>query len=106
MVYYSLQLGGFFSTATPSEEKSFGPVWPIFSLPFLSKTCKNLFLNSDMTLSSFNINEKYHSGFYSCHSTETELFKIINDVKSNTDQNKDSVLVLLNCSLHPTTPFF
>lgn len=59
-----------------------------------------------MTLSSFNINEKYHSGFYSRHSKETVLFKIINDVKSNTDQNKDSVLVLLNCSLHPTAPFF
>lgn len=58
-----------------------------------------------MTLSSFNINEKYHSGFYSRHSTETVLFKIINDVKSNTDQNKDSVLVLLNCSIRPLHSF-
>ncbi len=52
----------------------------------------NNFINSNNKL------EVFQSGFWTNHSTETALVKVVNDIRIDLDANKPSVLVLLDLS--------
>lgn len=72
---------------------------PISNLPFISKVLEKIVatqINSFLTEN--NILEEFQSGFRKYHSTETALTKIISDLRINSDENKVSILVLLDLS--------
>ena len=72
---------------------------PISNLPFLSKLLEKIVL---LQLSDFlNTNcllDKFQSGFRPNHSTETALLKITNDIRTNLNSKKPTILVLLDLS--------
>ncbi|XP_073349448.1 uncharacterized protein [Pagrus major] len=70
---------------------------PVSNLPFLSKILEKLVSNQvNEFLNSKHILESHQSGFRMNHSTETALLKILNDIRCNLDNNKLTVLVLLD----------
>lgn len=72
---------------------------PISNLPFLSKILEKVVLNQLQSHLSYNsIYEKFQSGFKSCHSTESALLRVLNDVMLTTDSGQFTALVLLDLS--------
>ncbi len=72
---------------------------PISNLPFLSKILQKMVsdqLKSYLSLNS--IYEKFQSGFKSCHSTESALLRVLNDIMLTTDSGQFTALVLLDLS--------
>ena len=70
---------------------------PISKLPFLSKVLEKVVLNQLQSHLDFNdILEKFQSGFKSCHSTETALLRVFNDLFLTADAGNSAVLVLLD----------
>ena len=68
---------------------------PLSNLPYSTQK-DSIQINS--FLEGNNILEEFQSGFRKYHSTETALAKIISDLRLNSNENKVSVLVLLNLS--------
>ncbi|KAI2665842.1 RNA-directed DNA polymerase from mobile element jockey [Labeo rohita] len=70
---------------------------PISKLPFLSKVLeKVVFSQLQFYLDSNKITEKFQSDFKLCHSTETALLKIFNDLLLMADSGQAAVMVLLD----------
>lgn len=70
---------------------------PISKLPFLSKVLEKVIC---VQLQSFliqnDIYEKFQSGFRSCHSTETALLRVFNDLVLTDDSGCAAILVTLD----------
>lgn len=72
---------------------------PISKLPFLSKILERV-VAGQLTayLEENNFTNKFQSGFWKCHSTETALLKVSNDIMMAADAGQYSVLILLDLS--------
>ena len=72
---------------------------PISNIPFLGKVLEKIVL-SQLTsyLTENNIFEEFQSGFRKAYSTETALLKISNDLRWNYNNDKVSILILLDLS--------
>ena len=82
---------------------------PISKLPFISKILEKAILSQVLPfLNSANVLEPFQSGFKACHSTETALLKVSNDLLLMLDTDGTTILVLLDLSAaldtvdHPT----
>ena len=72
---------------------------PISNLPFLSKLLERLVLQQLFSHLTFhNLLSPHQSAYRAGHSTETVLLRILNDLLTSLDQNKISVLLLLDLS--------
>uniref|UniRef100_A0A8C6UH90 Reverse transcriptase domain-containing protein n=1 Tax=Neogobius melanostomus TaxID=47308 RepID=A0A8C6UH90_9GOBI len=70
---------------------------PISKLPFLSKVLeKAVYEQLQSYIDQNTIAEKFQSGFKPCHSTETALLRVFNDLFLTADSGGHSVLVLLD----------
>ena len=80
----------------PNELKNYRP---IFNLHFLSKllekTCSSILVSH---LSTHNLLSIHQSAYWSGHSTETVLLRILNDLLTSLDDSKISILLLLDLS--------
>ena len=80
----------------PNELKNYRP---ISNLPFLSKVLERLILlQLSSHLTTNNLLSPHQSAYRAGHSTETALLRILNDILSALDENKISVLLLLDLS--------
>jgi len=70
---------------------------PISNLTFLSKVIKSV-IHLNKYLINNNPNESLQSAYKSCHSTETALVRVKNDIMMSIDQGKPVILVLLDLS--------
>ena len=72
---------------------------PISLLPFLSKVLEKV-VAKQLTahLEKHNLLARFQSGFRRCHSTETAVVRIANDILSSNDSGKVTALVLLDLS--------
>ncbi|KAK0142224.1 putative RNA-directed DNA polymerase from transposon X-element [Merluccius polli] len=67
---------------------------PISNLPFLSKTLERLVATQLQTHLHFNnLSEPLQSGFYLQHSTETALFKVLNNLLISADTGALNILI-------------
>lgn len=72
---------------------------PISNLPFLAKVLEKVVLKQLQTYITINsISEPFQSGFKSCHSTETVLVKVLNDIFVSLDNGSNVILILLDLS--------
>lgn len=72
---------------------------PISKLPFLSKVKeKCVYFQLLSLLENTNIMEKFQSGFRACHSTESALLKVSNDLLLSLDSGKCAIIILLDLS--------
>ncbi len=72
---------------------------PISNLPLIGKIIEKVVFNQlNKYLNSNGYLDNFQSGFRAHHSTDTQLIKIINDIRLNSDTGKKSVLVLLDLS--------
>uniref|UniRef100_A0A667YPA7 Reverse transcriptase domain-containing protein n=1 Tax=Myripristis murdjan TaxID=586833 RepID=A0A667YPA7_9TELE len=72
---------------------------PISNIPFISKILEKIVaVQINAFLKENNILEEFQSGFRKHHSTETALAKIVSDLRLNYDENKVSILILLDLS--------
>uniref|UniRef100_A0AAZ1XVH5 Reverse transcriptase domain-containing protein n=1 Tax=Oreochromis aureus TaxID=47969 RepID=A0AAZ1XVH5_OREAU len=81
------------------DPNNFNNLRPISNLPFISKILEKVVaaqLHSH--LGNNNIYERFQSGFRSCHSTETALLKVTNDLLIGADSGLLTILVLLDLS--------
>ena len=72
---------------------------PVANLKFLAKTIERVCASQiNDYLSSNNLCSKMQSAFKSCHSTETALLRVYNDLLLVVDQGNEAVLILLDYS--------
>ena len=72
---------------------------PISNLPFLSKVLeKAVILQTCKHLVKFNLFQENQSAYRKNHNTETALLKILNDLLTESDHGKISILILLDLS--------
>ena len=73
--------------------------WPVSNLPFFSEVLERVV---SQQLSGYLLNnyllEPFQSAFRACHSTETALTKVVNDILLTLDSNSTSVLLLQDLS--------
>ena len=84
------------SSLDPSNLKNYRP---ISNLPYLSKLLERLVLHQLFShLTTHNLLSAHQSAYRPGHSTETVLLRIVNDLLNSLDQDKVSVLLLLDLS--------
>ena len=72
---------------------------PVSNLPFLSKVLERIVLKQFLQhLQSHSLLEPFQSAYQKCHSTETALLHIVNDLLQASDRGCVSVLSLLDLS--------
>ena len=72
---------------------------PVSNLPFLSKVIEKVVLSQLLEhLSANDLMDTFQSAYRGCHSTETALLRILNDLLLALDDGKVSVLALLDLS--------
>ena len=72
---------------------------PVSNLPFFSKVLERVVSQQLLTyITDNNLLEPFQSAFRACHSTETALTKVVNDILLMMDSNETSVLLLLDLS--------
>ena len=72
---------------------------PISNLPFLAKVLERVVASQLHTfLNHHDLYEPFQSGFRSCHSTETALLRIVNDLLLSADSGSLNILILLDLS--------
>ena len=72
---------------------------PVSNLPFLSKVLERVVLTQLMThLEIRNLLEPFQSAYQKCHSTETALLHVVNDLLQASDDGHVSILSLLDLS--------
>ncbi len=70
---------------------------PNSNLPFISKIIEKIvFSQLQCFLAENSMFETFQSGFRKCHSTETALLKVLNDILISCDSGDFAVLVLLD----------
>ena len=80
----------------PEDMKNFRPV---SNLSYISKLTEKIVMKQiDQHLDNNNLQEPLQSAYRSNHSTETALVKIVNDLRSEVDNKKCVLLVLLDMS--------
>jgi hypothetical protein len=83
-------------TLDPNELKNFRPV---SNLSFFSKLLEKVVMSQ--LLDHLNINKlwpRFQSAYRACHSTETALLRVLNDLLTACDDGQVSVLILLDLS--------
>ena len=84
------------SNLDPNELKNYRP---ISNLPYLSKLLERLVLHQLFShLTSHSLLSDHQSAYRPGHSTETVILRIANDLLNSLDQDKISVLLLLDLS--------
>lgn len=82
-----------------ADPNNFNNFRPISNLPFLSKILeKTIASQVHAHMSDNNLYEQFQSGFRPCHSTETALIKISNDLLMAADSRQLTILILLDLS--------
>lgn len=72
---------------------------PISKLPFISKILEKVVYSQLYSyLNTYDILDTFQSGFRTCHSTESALLKVTNDILLSLDSGSHVVLVLLDLS--------
>ena len=72
---------------------------PISSLPFLSKVLERIVLKQFLLhLQSHSLLEPFQSAYRKCHSTETALLRVVNDLLQASDTGHVSILPLIDLS--------
>ena len=72
---------------------------PISSLPFLSKVPERIVLKQFLQhLESHSLVEPFQSAYRKCHSTETALLRVVNDLLQASDTGHVSILSLIDLS--------
>ena len=72
---------------------------PISNLPFLLKVLERIVLKQFLQhLQSHNLLEPFQSAYRKCHSTETALLRVVNDLLQASDCGCVSILSLLDLS--------
>ena len=72
---------------------------PVSDLPFFSKVLERVVLTQLMTqLETHNLLEPFQSAYRKCHSTETALLRVVNDLFQASDDVHVSILSLLDLS--------
>ena len=72
---------------------------PVSNLPFLSKVLERIVLKQFLQhLESHSLLEPFQSAYRKCHSTETALLRVVNDLLQASDSGHVSILSLLDLS--------
>ena len=72
---------------------------PVSDMPFFSKVLERVVLTQLMTdLETHNLPEPFQSAYRKCHSTETALLRVVNDLLQASDDGHVSILSLLDLS--------
>ena len=72
---------------------------PVSNLPFLSKVLKRIVLKQFLQhLQSHSLLKPFQSAYRKCHSTETALLRIVNDLFQASDSGCMTILSLLDLS--------
>ena len=72
---------------------------PVSNLPFLSKVLERIVLKQFLPhLQSHSLLEPFESAYRKCHSTETALLRVVNDLLQTSDSGCVSISTLLDLS--------